>query len=285
MAKIPKTPRTGAASAVLLNALKVLLTPLVRGLIAKGITFPDLAELLKAVYVEVAKRDSAGRGGRPSQSRITLLTGVHRKDVRRLSAPAAPTSARVRAASLGARLIGHWLGAARFRDADGKPLALPKSAPAGRPSFDALVAAVSTDVRPRAVLDEWRARRIVRIDTAGLIRLEAQAFVPTADFEQNAHFFGRNLRDHITAATHNLLAEGPPFLERAVFYDQLTPDAVAELREAATKLGSEALLDVNRRAVARTAAEDGRSDTTQRMTFGVYFYAVDEAPKPEPDDA
>ena len=282
MAKSPNPPASAAAPAALVSALKVLLAPLVRGLIAKGITFPDFAALLKSVYVEVASRDGTGP---PSQSRVTLLTGVHRKDVRRLSAASRPASARARAASLGARLIGHWLGAAKFTDDQGRPLPLPRTAPTGRPSFDALVGAVSTDVRPRAVLDEWRARGLVRIDADGTIRLDARAFVPAADFEQNAHFFGRNLRDHIAAATHNLLGKGPPFLERAVFYDGLTPDAVAERRAAASKLGSDALLEVNRRAVARTAAEDGRSDATQRMTFGVYFYAVDEAPKSEPDDA
>src|ERR1700704_431682 len=70
--------------ASLLNALRQLLRPLVRLLTAQAITFPMLPELLKHIYVDEAVRHFGLGGEPPSDSRVSLLTGVHRKDVRRL---------------------------------------------------------------------------------------------------------------------------------------------------------------------------------------------------------
>ena len=50
----------------------------------KGVTFSSFVNLLKEVFVEVAEREFRLDGKPPSDSRINLLTGVHRKDVRRL---------------------------------------------------------------------------------------------------------------------------------------------------------------------------------------------------------
>ena len=61
----------------------MLLRPLVHLLLSKQITFPILTTLLKELYVEVASEEFQIEGKRLTDSRINLLTGIHRKDVRR----------------------------------------------------------------------------------------------------------------------------------------------------------------------------------------------------------
>ena len=73
------------------------------------------------------------------------------------------------------------------------------SPPAGEPGFEDLVASISTDIRPRAVLDEWQRLGVVEVDDAGLVRLVVGAFVPARGFDEKAHYFGRNLHDHLAA--------------------------------------------------------------------------------------
>src|SRR4051812_19434109 len=68
----------------LVAAVRRILRPLARLLTAQGISFPMLAELLKQIYVEEAVRHFGLDGEPPSDSRVSLLTGVHRKDVKRL---------------------------------------------------------------------------------------------------------------------------------------------------------------------------------------------------------
>ena len=79
-----ETGSIGNPHASLLQALQKLLRPLIRLLLAQGVTFPMLASQLKAVYVQVAKEEFKLTDKRQTDSRISLLTGVHRKDVKRL---------------------------------------------------------------------------------------------------------------------------------------------------------------------------------------------------------
>src|SRR5258706_10102062 len=65
-------------------ALRHLLRPLVRLLVARGVTYPMLAELLKETYIDVADRDFRLDAKPATDSRLSLLSGGHRKDVRRL---------------------------------------------------------------------------------------------------------------------------------------------------------------------------------------------------------
>ena len=70
---------------------------------------------------------------------------------------------------------------------------------------------------------------LIRSDDKDFIHLNNAAFVPREDFDDLAYYFGRNLRDHIAASGHNLLGDTPPMLERAVYYEKLTPQSIAEV--------------------------------------------------------
>ena len=67
-----------------------LLRPLVRLLIRSGITFPVATELLRELYVNVAENDFGLPDKEQTDSRVSLLTGIHRKEVRRLRGAGAP---------------------------------------------------------------------------------------------------------------------------------------------------------------------------------------------------
>lgn len=275
----PSGPGDGKPGAALVAALKRLLRPLLRLLLAKNVTYPYLANLLKELYVEVAATHFRIAGKVQTDSRLSLLTGVHRKDVRRLAHADGLSDAPPENVSLGGRLIARWCGDEIFLDENGQPRPLPRQGRLpGDVSFDRLVAAESTDIRARAVLDEWLRLGIVEVGGNDRVRLIADAFVPKKGFEEKAYFLGRNLHDHIAASAHNMLDQEPPFLDRSVYYGRLDPSAVAELATLAERLGMEALLAVNRRArelKAGAPAADTGSGPEKRMTFGIYFF--DEA--------
>ncbi|MBF0333200.1 MAG: hypothetical protein HQL40_06055, partial [Alphaproteobacteria bacterium] len=184
-----------APSPALVAAVRRVLRPLVRILIRNGLTFPSLAGLLKTVYVEEAEHHFALPGKPMTDSRVTLLTGVHRKDVSRLREGAADEAV---SPSLGAQVLGRWIGHPDFRGEDGRPVLLARSA------FDGLVEAVSKDVRPRSLLDELLRSGMVRERDDGLIEVVEAAHLPRGDHDRLAYWFGRNVADHIAAAEHNL---------------------------------------------------------------------------------
>ena len=107
------------------------------------------------------------------------------------------------------------------------------------------------------VLDEWLQQGLIRVDEKDLIHLNNAAFVPREDFDDLAYYFGRNLRDHIAASGHNLSGDTPPMLERAVYYEKLTPQWIAELAAYTRKLAMQTLVTVNKKAFELARRDKG----------------------------
>jgi Family of unknown function (DUF6502) len=368
------TLRTPPAN--LLVACRRLLRPLVRLMMRSGVTLPVLTDLLRQLFVEVAVTDILTEPKARTDSRISLLTGIHRKEIRRDRAAqaegahtkAAHTQAAhtgdadtgdahtgdadTKAAHTGAahtgaahtrgtqpgganaglardrttipeavtitsQIIARWLGSPPFVDAAGRPRPLPRVAAPGSSdaSFDQLVASVTTDIRARAVLDDWRSRGIVQMTPADHIVLNAEAFIPRPGGAEQLFYFARNLHDHVAAAVANISAgDVAPFLDRSVHYDELTLDQARALEAYARATAVRALLDVNRRALElvgannaadrtapdrigsdRIAPDSAAPDQTSRepatpdgqpvhrVNFGVFVFGDSDAPAAEPN--
>ncbi|WP_137823811.1 DUF6502 family protein [Pseudomonas sp. D(2018)] len=272
----------------LLPALQHVMRPLVRLMLKKGVTYTSFADLLKEIFVDVAEREFRLDDRPPTDSRISLLTGVHRKDVRRLRAKAAGEEVSLpEVISFGAHLVSVWQNNAPFCEQPGRPLPLARLASTGgERSFDALVATVSKDIRARVVLDEWQRLGIVRMDDQDCVHLETMAFIPQRGFDEKAAYFRHNLHDHACAAVHNLTEEGAPFFERSVHYDSLSPAAVDQLREAVKADGMQVLIGFNQLAAALEERDIPPLDARQRITIGLYFYTEPNPPAvPSPTTA
>ena len=260
------------APEMMLAPLRRLLRPLVRLLMRCGVTFPAAADVLRDLYLEVA---AAELGPKRTDSRVSLLTGVHRKEIRRqrVVADEAPPLLVTR----NGRLISTWLGAPGYTDGSGKPLPLLRAVEDG-PSFDRLVASVTRDVRPRAVLDDWLSQNIVWIGEDERIHLAPTAYLPRQGREEQLFYFSRNVQDHIAAAAANVLAAGPaPFLDRSVHYDRLTPEAATAIEQMARDAAEALLLDINRRALALAGDEVLEGRPARRVNLGIYLLSEDEA--------
>ncbi len=262
--------------AVLVAAIRKLLRPLVRLLLHYQITYPFLVNLLKSLYVEVADEEFAVDEKRQTDSRITLLTGVHRKDVKRLRSEANEELIAPKNISIGAQLIAYWLGAEEFLDGQGQPMPLPlrsASKPTQDKTFDDLVEFVcKQDIRPRVILDEWLNLGIATQDSEGRIRLNTGAFTPDKGFDEKAFYFGKNLHDHLSASAHNLLGNTPSYFDRSVYYDKLSQESIAKLAEIANDTGMQALTKINKAALALQQQDQDKDDRNYRMNFGVFNY-------------
>jgi len=282
-------------SRAFVQALRHALRPLVKLMLARGVTFTYASELLKSLFVEVADRDFRLEAKAPTDSRVSLISGVHRKEVNRLRQAMESGDETVpEVVSLGAQLVAQWMGSPPYVDDDGRPQPLARFASEGAElSFETLVARVSTDIRPRVVLDEWLRLGVVHIDAQGRVCLNVGAFVPAKGFDEKCFYLGHALHDHAAAAAHNMLDGQPPFMERIVHYEGLSEAAVKDLNEQAATLGMQSLVAVNKSALAWAKKRSNADDSPRRrMTFGVYFYSdkVDatgpaQAPQRQPAEA
>ncbi len=258
---------------VLLSAVRRLCRPLVKLLIEKGITYPQLRDMFKELYVEVADQSEPIKGKKPSISRTFILTGVHRKDISRLRTESSsndePSSSN---SSLGSELVARWLGSKEFQNNNGKPRPLTRSGSETMPGFDDLVISVSKDVRPRAILDEWLRLGIVSIDDSDNISLNQSAFVPQKGLKEKAFFLGRHVHDHLAACTHNILEDNNPYMERSVFFSSLTTESVEKLRQIAEHQGMQLLQELNQQAIELQKNDKSKADADQRMRLGLYWF-------------
>jgi len=96
------------SSSSLISAVRHLLRPLVKLLLTHSITFPFMSNLLKSIYVEVATEEFRLQGKPQTDSRISLLSGVHRKDVKNLRPERIHEQTISSTVSLSTRLVKLW---------------------------------------------------------------------------------------------------------------------------------------------------------------------------------
>ena len=265
---------TGELPTLLVLALRRILRPLIRLLLSHGIRFQTFCDLAKATYIQVAEEEFPLDGKAQTDSRISLLTGVHRRDVKRLRTESLAASSLPLQASLSAQVLTIWSGQAEYLDAQGAPLPLPRLASkGGEQSFEAIVRSVSKDFRARVVLDEWLRQGIASLDEQDNVHLAADAFVSPQGVEEKTFYFGQNIHDHLAATVQNLSGATSPFLERCVYYDNLTTESVKEYERVAKSAGMRALHTVNRYAIELQKRDAGNSGAVYRTNFGIYNFS------------
>lgn len=279
MAALPQpSPMTDSPiRSALLSAIHRVLSPVVRVMLGHEITLPMAIELLKRVFVEVAERDFRLDKKGSTDSRISLITGVHRKDVKRLRKLPHVEADLPPKVSLSAQIVATWITGREWIDDKGAPRPLPRLARRGNgASFEALVASISQDIRPRSVLDEWLRLGVVQINADDEVVLTSNAFVPRDGIEEKLAYYGHNLGDHAAAAADNVLGAPRPWFERSVHHVSLTEAQIEQLRQRAAELGMQLLTELH--TMAEQAADDG--EATKRFTCGVYFYSADNQDTP-----
>lgn len=264
-----------------MRILRGLLRPLVRLMIARGVTAPALYRLLKSVYVEVAYQDFRIDEAPPTDSRVSLLTGVHRRDVRAILSDEDDSwqSARAKTVTF-ATVLGQWIARPDYQNEDGSPRNLARAGTPGL-DFESLVQDVSRDIRPRTVLDELLRQGLVEETGEGLLKVTESALAGPASDEDKVVFFAANVGDHLAAAAENLITEPAPFLERAVFYNRLTPEAVDEIEAQARQKAQDVLQELNTESSRRQRDSANDASARERFRFGVYFFR-ERAPDQEP---
>ncbi len=79
-------------------------------------TFPALAQLLRELLVNVAEHDFALDGKEQTDSRVSLLTGIHRKEVARLRGAGTPVNETPATLSRTSAIMARWVAAPEFTE-------------------------------------------------------------------------------------------------------------------------------------------------------------------------
>ncbi len=268
-APVPAPPM---ADAPLQQATTRMLRPLVRLLLRHGITHATLSQWLKRLYVETAASTAGLDDRRPSLSRIALVTGIHRKEVRRVLDEPSPADDHPPRHNRAARVVHGWMRDTDFLDA-GKPRELPFAGDGA--DFGELVKRYSGDIPARAVLDELLRTGIVSRGDDDKIRLVKPGYVPCRSDGEMLRLAAEAVRDLLETVDYNLAQAGSASrLQLSVAYDNLPDEAVAAFRRLGRERAMELLheMDAFLRRHDRDANPASTGKGRHRAGIGIYCF-------------
>ena len=225
-------------------ALSMMLKPLVRLLISQGVTHAEFAETAKDVYVETALRHFEVEG-KVNKSRIAILTGLTRKEVKNVIDRTLEVGKRERSFSRPERVLTGWFSDPNYTGPYGIPLELPyETSSQDEPSFVELVKTYSGDMAPRQMLTELlRSGSVVELDNR--YKAVRRNYEPATLSPEVIHRLGEiGYRVFSTAARNIEKKEDTrSYFDRLVYADDGCTDNVIEKFDEYIKVKGQSLLE------------------------------------------
>lgn len=261
---------------VISAAVLRILKPLVRILLRHGISYNTFADLAKWAYIEVAALEFGIEGRKQTTSRVSILTGLTRKEVKRVRQLEHPEDqASAEKYNRAARIITAWQREAEFLEPDGQPKILPLTGEIS--SFAELVRRFSGDVPTRAIKDELLRVRAVEELPDGRLRLLARAYIPKMSEKDKIHILGTDVAFLISTIDHNLQTQvSEPFFQRKVAYDNLPQEVLPKFRRLASRKAQELLVWLDRWLARHDRDTNPEISGTGRHRAGVGIYYFEE---------
>lgn len=233
--------------------LDPILRPLARLAVRKGWLFPAVERRLRHAYVAAALAiDGAGT----TDSKISIKTGLQRRDIAQLRRESPPPPPRRQPL---AEIIALWRDDPAF-DPDGIPIQGDGA------SFTSLARRVRKDVHPRTFLDILIETGAVS-ETGTQVRLNVRSYRPLSGSEDQLAYLASNVGDHLSSAVSNVV-DGTRKYDMAVHYERLSAPAIAQLDACFRARMTTTLEELDKMAREFPAQEDG----PYRFRAGGFFF-------------
>lgn len=181
--------------------LRNLLLPIARFCVARSIRLQELTDAMKRCLVEAAREQLLREGERPTGARLSVLTGVHRKDLKAFEED--PIGEPLRKHPV-VRLLSLWTSDKEFSDGAGNPRPLSVGT-SGVGSFASLAERLGGDASQYGLLFVLERDGFVERGPDGTVTLLKTQYTDRgAGWEMLSELF----EDGIRCIEHNLIA--PP---------------------------------------------------------------------------
>ena len=253
-----------------LSALRLLLRPIVRILLRAGVNWKEFAEVGKATFVEIASEDFGIRGRPTNISRVAILTGFTRREVKRLrDLLASEDAASFERMNYATRGLTGWYTDPDFTSVDGQPRPLAVSGT--NPSFETLCARYSGDVPSTTMLKELRHVGAV-VEEKGRLVAKTRYYMPVLMDPQQIVRSGSVIEDIGNTVAYNLHRgpTDPSRFERRATNTHIPAAVVPEFRNYIEQEGQAFLERVDSWLTERESQEAG-DENGVRLGLGAYW--------------
>ena len=260
---------------IIAAAVVRLLRPLVRLLLRNQVPYGAFTDLAKWVYADVASREFGIAQRKQTASRVSVITGLSRKEVARLQKIANPDDGVIsQEYNRAVRVINGWLYDSRFVTEYGQPALLPIE---GENSFFELVKDYSGDATPGAILDELLRTNAVEKTMDGSVHLNKRAYVPSESEEEIIHILGTDVALLLQTIDHNLSdGKANPYYQRKVAYNNLPVECLQKFRQISGEKAQALLEELNQYLMKFDRDANPNSEGTGRKHAGIGIYYFEE---------
>lgn len=257
---------------ILLKAAGKILKQLVRVMLRNGIACGSFEEMLRKVYVTEAF-SLASQQGKATVSAVSALTGLSRKEVRRLhDLELDAGDGNSQKYNRAVRVISGWMNDSRFISSAGIPR--PLEMEGGDDSFSALVKDYSGDIPTRAMFDLLQKSRCVEL-MDNRVCLISHAFVPGNDPVDVIDILGADTSELMETIIYNMSSESTQRrFQRKVSTGQLDAAHVDAFRKYASRRSQALLEDLDNWL---TEHEAKSPEEAEYVSLGIYFFQHNEA--------
>lgn len=264
-----------------LSALLRALRPIARFLMKAGIGYREFAEIAKGAFVDVATSDYGLRGRPTNISRVAVMTGLTRKEVKRLRDKISAGSQIVLNRVIPpAEIIERWHSDPDFLDDHDRPLNLAFDG--ASPSFAQLVRKYGGDIPPGAMRTELKRVGAVTEDEDGVLAVKKRYFRPVEEQMQLERALGQAMYGLGTNIQHNLgTSEDKTWVERIAFSQHIREADRSRVRRISNDRASEFVESINDlfSAYETIYADDPvqPEDDSVLVGIGVYYFETEES--------
>jgi len=218
----------------ILSALLLFLRPIARALLRAGVGYREFAEISKAAFVDVATRDYGLRGRPTNISRVAVMTGLTRKEVRRLrdKSEAGDETLVVRSTPMSV-ILHRWYTDKEFLSSSGEPRVLEFDG--SEPSFATLVRKYGGDIPPGAMRTELKRIAAVRELHDGKLEVLKRNVSGLDVHERLVTGLAKVMYPAALTFAHNTSSKtNDPWIHRTASTTYVRADDIARLRRIST---------------------------------------------------
>jgi len=262
------------------RAIIQMMKPIVTLLVRQSIPFSSFTKILKHLYVHTANRELTLPGKKLSHSRISIVTGIPRKDIKELlELKPVSNESMTHKYNRAARVLTGWIKDPDYQDKiTKKPISIPIENDDDKPSLQNLVIKYSGGVPVRAVLDELIRIKSIRKSNQDEYELVTYGYTPDQEEVEKLKVISEEVSYFLKAIEHNMDAPfNNSYLQLSAKCDNLPSEIMNDLRDVSSKRGKEFLQDL---ASWMSQYDRDQNDKVfgtgkKRGVVGVYYYEED----------
>lgn len=262
----------------LIAAYRRLMRPLVRILIRNGVAYGEFAELAKEVYIEVAANDFKVPNRKMSQARISILTGLTRKEVARIINARNSGQELISNHNRVTRVLTGWHTDNEYTGPYGLPLELEFEGSEGQPDFIKLVQRYSGDMAARAMLDELLRIGVVVETESGWFKAITRTYTPAINNPDSLERLAGVVYNFVSTVDKNIIETEPKKrnFERYVFADNGIRKQDLPRFSAYIKTRAQLLLEEIDNWLSQLDQPEPNEQNVIKTGLGIYHFVNDE---------